>query len=70
MENIQDKDIENISFVRWDNEKEFQDKLLNILIEELKLYGKNDIKNFNISIGAEAEQGLYFNIGAAKKAED
>lgn len=53
---------ENLSFVEWADAQDFQDKLMQVLQQELKLTDLNDVKSFNASLGAVATgQYDYFN---------
>lgn len=58
---------ERIRFIRWDNESQISDKIMDVLIEELKLTGKTDSVNFELSLGGtEVSNNIYFNRGAAQ----
>jgi len=61
-EQIQDnKSSEFLRFVRWDNSEELQRKLLDVMVEELKLENKEDGKNFEISLGGSLfGDGVFF----------
>lgn len=61
----------HLCFVQWDTPEEFQDRLLNVLVEKLNINSIQDIQNFDLSLGATASGNYtYFNLGAAKeKAE-
>lgn len=51
-----------VRFVEWKDPEDFQNKLLEILVEELKLSGLEDIHGFNKAMGATAkDQYDYFN---------
>lgn len=61
---------EYLRFIQWDNPEEFKEKLLNVLVQELKLSNINDIQRFNVSLGAVIDkENAYFNLGAAKQTE-
>ena len=54
---------ENLRFVRWENDSEFQDRLLEIIREELQLEGKQDSAGFEQSLGGTpfgANSAIYF----------
>jgi ATP-dependent exoDNAse (exonuclease V) alpha subunit len=60
----------NISFVGWNSEEEFEATLASTLIKELKLQDKKDKENFDKSLGANIYNNhSYFNIGVAASAE-
>lgn len=51
-----------IRFVQWDRPEDFQGKLLDVLISELKLSGADDFRNFNRALGATQKDAYdYFN---------
>ena len=51
-EQIKNKESKTIRFINWDSEKDFQEKLLKVLVKELNLKDKNDVAGFNISLGS------------------
>lgn len=60
----------HIRFVRWDTPEEIQERLLETLVEELDLDDVDDVRGFDLTLGAtESGQYRYFNVGAAVKAE-
>ncbi|MCT8975109.1 AAA family ATPase [Clostridium sp. CX1] len=59
-----------IQFIKWDTNEQLESLLLETLVKELKLKDKEDIVNFDKSLGAiEANGYTYFNKGTAKTAE-
>jgi len=68
---------EQLDFVQWDYPEELQNKLLDTLVKELKLEGKDDSKNFELSLGGTEYNGsIYFwvtkpgKMGACSKVEN
>ncbi len=71
-EDITKNESEYIQFVRWDTEEELRTKILEVLIKELNLNDKDDIRSFNILLGAEYDDSnlyCYFKRGIAKIVE-
>ncbi|MCM0647355.1 AAA family ATPase [Clostridium swellfunianum] len=65
------KSTQYIDYVEFDGEEDFNDKLMKVLIEELKLQNEEDINGFNKSLGAVEVSGkTYFNLGSAEKIEE
>ncbi|MDH5597461.1 MAG: ATP-binding domain-containing protein, partial [Candidatus Peregrinibacteria bacterium] len=67
---------QHISFIEWDDPEDFQQKLMDMLAEELKLTGQEDVRGFNRALGATATENYdYFNAtrqgnkGAVKEVE-
>jgi hypothetical protein len=65
-----------LRFVEWQNPEEFHDALTTILVEELGLASRDDLRGFNLSLGATAKDEYeYFNrtrddgTGAVRKVE-
>jgi len=65
-----------LRFVSWEKPEDFHQKLLTVLVEELKLAGESDERGFNRELGAnQAGDYDYFNatrngqLGAVKAAE-
>ncbi len=59
-----------LRFVTWDFQAELQDKVFQILVEELKLKGTDDEKGFGVYIGGRLNGDLvYFNRGCAETVE-
>jgi len=59
----------NISFVEWQKPEEFQQKLTDILVRELKLSGPGDVHGFNRALDATSKDGYdYFNATREGKA--
>lgn len=57
----------HVRFVKWDSPEEVQKELINVLVEELKLTGPDDVNGFDDRLGATASNGYrYFNCGCAK----
>jgi hypothetical protein len=57
-----------LRFARWDSAEEFQDKLLSVLVEELKLTDADDRRGFNRALGAtEVGEYDYFNRSGGAK---
>lgn len=53
---------ENIRFVQWGKPEDFHDKLLDVLVDELRLSGPDDLRGFNQALGATSSGGYdYFN---------
>lgn len=67
---VRKKNLNRISLVSWETPEDLFDKLIDKLVEELRLKGRDDIKGFELSLGATESTGyLYFNIGAEKNVE-
>lgn len=58
-----------LKFIKWEDENEFQEKMMQVLVDELKLKNDTDYKNFNLSIGA-FDSGYPFRVGSASRAEE
>jgi len=56
---IHQKDSRHLRLIRWDNEKDFEEKFSQTLVEELKLDDILDIAKFNNSLGSD--NGDHFN---------
>jgi ATP-dependent exoDNAse (exonuclease V) alpha subunit len=55
-------ELTNIRFVEWQKPEDFQTKLIEVLVRELKLSGPDDIQAFNRALEAVAKDGYdYFN---------
>jgi len=60
-----DNEHQAIRFVSWKTPEDFQDKLLDVLVEELSLQDRDDTRGFNRSLGAIEFKGYdYFNATA------
>ncbi len=61
-----------VRFERWGTTDELNDKLLSVLVEELKLEGPDDQVGFAKTLGGEAwkEERCYFKAGAGARADD
>ena len=69
----------HVRFVQWDSADEMREKLLDVLVEELKLGGRDDIAGFDSTLGGEPWNDIRFfnmwnpkhpqNPGAARMAE-
>jgi hypothetical protein len=58
----------SIRFVEWQKPEDFQAKLINVLLEELKLSGPSDLRGFNCALGATVHENYdYFNATRAGK---
>ncbi len=73
----EDHTSEFLRFVRWENSEALQQKLLNVMVEELKLDSKDDSKKFEVSLGGLLYgEGVFFwesregKPGACYKAEN
>jgi ATP-dependent exoDNAse (exonuclease V) alpha subunit len=67
---IQGNGSQHLEFVRWDTPEEFQSRLMEVLVKELGLKGKDDIRGFNMYLGGtSAGDYEYFNVGAARQVE-
>ncbi|MCF0133823.1 MAG: AAA family ATPase [Blautia sp.] len=61
----------NIEFEKWTTREELEEKLLAIVARETGMSSPEDQDGFDKSLGAEFGQyGTFFNLGAAKFAED
>ena len=57
-----DDEHSTIRFVEWKAPEDFQSQLIDVLVQELKLEGPEDIRGFNIAMGATAAGDYdYFN---------
>lgn len=60
-----------IRFESWETPEEFNDKLIQILVEELKLKGPEDSLKFDTQLGGKESKGYaYFNRGSAVAVEN
>ena len=58
---------DRLNFVRWDNESEFSDRIMDVIVDELKLTDETDSANFELSLGGtKVNNNIYFNRGAAE----
>ena len=58
---------DRLKFVRWDDESQISDKIISVLIEELKLKDISDNTAFELSLGGtNYNNNIYFNHGSAK----
>jgi hypothetical protein len=71
------KNLDNIRFVPWKDENDFEEVFLNILVEELGIDGIDDIEGFNKTLGSndgkffnDTHRAKYFNQEAAVKKVD
>lgn len=63
-------DSKHLRFVRWDEANAFESLLLEILVKELGLQDANDVRGFDLSLGATPSgEFTYFNTSCAEKAE-
>ncbi len=61
----------NISIVGWSTKEELEEKLLQIMSDEIGMDGVDDVDGFDLSLGGvKTERGIFFNKGAAKFAEN
>jgi ATP-dependent exoDNAse (exonuclease V) alpha subunit len=61
----------HIRFVAWETPEEIQARLIDVLVDELELEGPEDSRGFDLKLGGtEHGHSVYFNLGAAEKAED
>ncbi|MDR7868400.1 MAG: AAA family ATPase [Sporomusaceae bacterium] len=67
---IRGVELERIKFVEWANASEFRDKLLDVLVAELKLAGIEDSATFDMKLGGTLyKDKIYFNMGSGASAE-
>lgn len=67
---LKDKPLDRIRFVQWDNQDKIREKILDVLVEELKLVSKSDSTGFELKLGGkQVGDYVYFNRGAATAAE-
>ena len=60
----------NISFATWSTKEELEEKLLQIMADEVGMDGVDDQKGFDLSLGGtKGDYGIFFNTGCAKFAE-
>jgi ATP-dependent exoDNAse (exonuclease V) alpha subunit len=60
----------HVAFLQWDSPDDLRSKLIEILVDELKLAGPDDVAGFDKSLGGtEWNDMRFFNFGAAEKAE-
>lgn len=60
----------HISFVQWDSPDNLREKIIEVLVSELKLSDEDDILNFDKSLGGKDWNGMrFFNFGAAEQSE-
>jgi ATP-dependent exoDNAse (exonuclease V) alpha subunit len=66
---IHKKDTKHVRLIQWENEVDFESKLEQAIVEELKLADISDKKTFNTTLGSA--DGQYFNYKVASlKIED
>nr|WP_255595547.1 AAA family ATPase [Lysobacter sp. BMK333-48F3] len=64
-----DNEHDTIRFVEWHTSEDFQARLIDVLVDELQLDGPEDIRGFNIAMGATATAEYdYFNATKSGKA--
>ena len=60
----------NIAFEKWSTKEELEEKLLNIMANEIGMDGVDDQEGFDLSLGGtKGDYGIFFNTGCAKYAE-
>jgi hypothetical protein len=66
----EDNEHPTIRFVQWDRSEDFQEKLLDVLAQELRLADSQDVRGFNRALGCTTN-GQYdnFNRGAVEAVE-
>jgi hypothetical protein len=58
-----------LRFVEWEKPEDFHDRLVEVLVEELKLAGPDDVRGFNRALGATVSGDYdYFNASRGGKA--
>ena len=61
---------ENISFVQWSSKEELEEKLLQIMADEIGMKDVTDQEGFDLSLGGlKGDYGIFFDVGCAKYAE-
>lgn len=59
-----------VRFVQWDSADDLRTRLIEVLVEELKLKGPDDVAGFDATLGGADWNGMrFFNFGAAEKSE-
>jgi ATP-dependent exoDNAse (exonuclease V) alpha subunit len=67
---VRESEIENLRFVEWNTAEEVRELIIDIIVKELGLKGRDDIQGFDITLGGKPSNGYtYFNVGSADKAE-
>lgn len=60
----------NISFAKWSTKEELEEKLLQIMANEIGMNDVDDHEGFDMSLGGvKGDYGIFFNKGCAKYAE-
>ncbi len=60
----------NISFAAWSTKEELEEKLLQIMADEIGMTSVADHEGFDLSLGgSKGDYGIFFNTGCAKYAE-
>lgn len=60
----------NIAFEKWSTKEDLEEKLLNIMANEIGMDGVDDQEGFDLSLGGtKGDYGVFFNTGCAKYAE-
>lgn len=60
----------HVHFVQWDSANDLQQKLIGVLVDELKLYSSDDYLKFDESLGGKDWNGKrFFNFGSAVQSE-
>jgi len=61
---------DNLRFVKWKDASTLHDTLIDTLVEELELSGRDDIRGFELKLGGNASGDyMYYNLGAAKNVD-
>ena len=61
----------NIEFKQWSTREDLEELLLDTLTKEIGMKDPDDIETFDLSLGGvKTNYGIYFNMGAAKYAEN
>lgn len=60
----------NISFVQWSTKEDLEEKLLQIMANEIGMKDVDDQEGFDLALGgSKGDYGIFFNTGCAKAAE-
>lgn len=60
----------HVRFAEWQSPDDLRERVIEVLVDELGLEGPNDVRGFDLKLGAEEWNELrFFNPGTAEKAE-
>lgn len=70
LSSIEKRQSDNITIVRWSTKEDLEDKLLQVMSQELGMKDCDDQEGFDLSLGGtKGDYGVFFNVGCAKSAD-